>query len=61
MDGRRWIDVFLDLNLTEYTSYGVYARFVNGLKQVTPVKPPFTLSFWNDEQLEGYKETLQIE
>ena len=56
--GRRWIDVFLDLDLTEYTSYGVYARFVNGLKHVTPVKPPFTLSFWNDEQLEGYTETL---
>jgi hypothetical protein len=56
--GRRWSDVFLDLNLTEYTSYGVYARFVNDLKHVTPVKPPFTLSFWNDEQLEGYTETL---
>jgi len=58
MHGRRWIDVFLDLNLTEYTSYGVYARFVDGLKHVTPLKPPFTLSFWNDEQLEGYTETL---
>ena len=32
--------------------------FVDGLKHVTPVKPPFTLSFWSDEQLEGDTETL---
>jgi hypothetical protein len=56
--GKNWIDAFLELNLTEYTTYGVYARFVNELKHVSPVKAPFTLNYWSNEQLEGYTETL---
>ena len=56
--GKSWIDVFLEKNLTEYTTYGVFARYVNGLKHVAPVKPPFTLNYWSNEQLEGYTDTL---
>ena len=55
---RNWIDVFLENDLTEYTTYGVFARYVNGLYKVAPVKPPFTLNYWSNEQLEGYTDTL---
>jgi hypothetical protein len=36
----------------------VFARYVNGLKHVSPVNPPFTLNYWSNEELEGYTDTL---
>jgi hypothetical protein len=58
LHSRNWIDAFLENNLTEYTTYGVYARYVDKLAHVTPMKPPFTLNYWNQEQLEGYAATM---
>ena len=56
--GKSWIEVFLENNLTEYTTYGVYARYVNGLKGLEPVRPPYTLNYWHEGQLQGYTDSL---
>jgi hypothetical protein len=58
MYGKPWYDVFIHKNLTEYTTYGVYCRFVNDMKHVTPVYPPFSLIYWIGDHLEGYSDTL---
>lgn len=35
--GRAWWDAMVDAGATEYTTYGIYARHVDGLREVTPV------------------------
>lgn len=35
--GRAWWDAMVDAGATEYTTYGLYARHVDGLREVTPV------------------------
>ncbi len=56
--GESWIEIFLKLGLTEYTTYGVFARFVNGLDKVSPVEPPYTLNYWVPHQVEDLESTM---
>ncbi len=55
---KRWIDAFLECQLTEYTSYGVYARDVNNMKHHHLTKPPYTLNYWVAEEMENIESDL---
>jgi Family of unknown function (DUF6492) len=55
---KSWIDAFLDLHLTEYTSYGVYARDVRMLDGLHMVKPPHTLNYWVPESFDSIEAEL---
>jgi hypothetical protein len=55
---KRWIDAFLECQLTEYTSYGVFARDVNNLKHHHLTQPPYTLNYWVAEEMENIESDL---
>jgi hypothetical protein len=45
--GVRWEDAFVNTPyLTEYTTYGVYAREIDGLARVEPVRPLLSTYYW---------------
>ena len=56
---KRWIDAFLEHQLTEYTSYGVYARDVNNLNRLHITRPPFTLNYWVAEEMANIENELE--
>ena len=35
----------------EYTTYGVYARMINQMVDIAPVRPPLTVYYWWPEQM----------
>ena len=58
--GRDWYNAILDYdNLAEYTMYGVYARYIEQLRRVVPVRPGLTLNFWWREQVEAIHDTFR--
>ncbi len=52
---RPWAEAFIDQRdwVLEYTTYGVYARHINGLEGVAPVHPPLSVYYWWPEQAES--------
>ena len=55
---KRWIDVFMENHLTEYTTYGVFARDVNALSKLHMTIPPHTLNFWVAETMKSFETEL---
>ena len=57
---KHWMSVILETPLiTEYATYGVYARYVDGLMRHAPVRPPLCTYFWWPEQIEALRETFR--
>lgn len=54
----RWIDVFLKYGLTEYTTYGVFAKHVYSGNKVSSIRPPFTLNYWLPEDVKDLESKL---
>lgn len=46
----KWTQVMLDRKVTEYTTYGVYARYIHGCKLVVPHYPRLSIDYWLPEQ-----------
>ncbi len=56
--GRAWWEAMLDANATEYTTYGVFARHVDGLRDVTPVDRRWCWLFYDfDDSFESRLRT----
>ena len=52
-----WGDAVADGDMIfEYTTYGVYARLINQLADVAPVKPPLTVYYWWPEQIKTIEQ-----
>src|SRR5205085_298957 len=49
--GSSWVDAIIDADrIMEYTTYGAFARHIDGLKRVCPAAPSLTLYFWWHDQ-----------
>jgi hypothetical protein len=47
-----WHQAIIEQNVFEYMTYGVYCRFVDGLKRQVPVAPRLCVYYWWPEQAE---------
>lgn len=55
----QWMEAFEHHRVMEYTTYGVFSRWVDELRRVEPVEPAFSLRCWDTEDLEGFGAKLQ--
>jgi hypothetical protein len=57
--GRHWIDAILRFGMVmEYSTYGVYAKYVDELTRVTPTAPPLSVYFWWPEEAAEIERTF---
>lgn len=56
---RPWMEAVADAEMAmEYTTYGVFAREVDGLSRVAPTMPPLSAYFWWPEQVARLEQTF---
>lgn len=52
--GKPWMEAIIAADrIMEYTTYGTYARHIDGLKRVIPMAPGLTLYYWWRDQIES--------
>jgi len=58
--GRQWIDAILQFGMVmEYSTYGVFAKYVDELRRVAPTPPPLSVYFWWPEEVAEIERTFE--
>ena len=47
--GRHWAQAMVDHHVIEYTTYGGFVRYVEGLRRVVPAAVGLCMGYWTDE------------
>jgi hypothetical protein len=56
LKGRPWFDAMFEADVVEYTTYGVYARYIDMLRRVSPIWSNLCVSFHTPEQFAVFPE-----
>jgi hypothetical protein len=56
--GMQWMEAFEHHRVMEYTTYGVYARWIDELRRTEPAPPTHTVTCWDTERLDVFGESL---
>jgi hypothetical protein len=56
--GMQWMDAFEHHRVMEYTTYGVYARWIDELRRVEPAQPTHAVTCWDTERLDDFGASL---
>jgi hypothetical protein len=57
----QWMEAFEHHRVMEYTTYGVYARWVDELRRTEPAAPLHTVTCWDTERLDDFGAALAAE
>ncbi len=56
LHGKPWFDAMFRADVVEYTTYGVYARYVDELRRVSPIWSSLCVSFHTPQQFAVFPE-----
>lgn len=56
--GMPWMEAFEHHRVMEYTTYGVYARWIDDLGRTEPAPPTHTVTCWDTERLDDFGALL---
>ena len=54
----QWMEAFEHQRVMEYTTYGVYARWVDELRRTEPAAPSHAVTCWDTERLDDFGAAL---
>ena len=56
LHGKPWIDAMFSADAVEYTTYGIYARYVDELHRVSPIWSSLCVSFHTPQQFAAFPD-----
>jgi hypothetical protein len=59
--GMQWMEAFEHHRVMEYTTYGVYARWVDELRRTEAARPTHTVTCWDTQRLDEFGARLASE
>ncbi|MGD0540288.1 MAG: DUF6492 family protein [Tepidisphaeraceae bacterium] len=52
---KSWMKAMLQWNVTEYSTYGVYAKHIARLKDLCLTRPPISISYWSESDVANFE------